>query len=95
MKNYDNIIAKYLMEGELVEKLAIVPDELIPMRNAMIDAQKALENALSTKLQPLFNKYHDCIMEYKDAMEQHHFSEGFKAGLLFGLQIKGLPPNIV
>jgi len=61
----------------------------------MIDAQKALEGALITKLQPLFDKCHNCIMEYKDVMEQHHFSEGFKAGILFGLQIKGHPPIII
>jgi len=91
MKNYNNIIAKYLMEGELVEKLATVPEELIPMRNAMIDGQKALEDVLTEEQKPLFDKNYDCTMEYKDAMEQHHFSEGFKAGLLIGLQIKGLP----
>jgi len=91
MKNYDNIIAKYLMEGELVEKLAIVPKELILMRNAMIDSQKALEDVLTNNQKALFDKNYDRTMEYRDAMEQHHFSEGFKAGILFGLQIQELP----
>jgi len=34
------------MEGKLAEKLAILSEELIPMRNAMIDNQEALENVL-------------------------------------------------
>ena len=94
MENNKNIIAAYLLDGELAQRLAIVPDEHIPKRNAMIEAQEALEEVLTDNQQPLFDKYHDSVMEYRDSMEQHHFTEGFKAGLLFGLQTKGQPISI-
>jgi len=90
MKNYDNIIAKYLMEGELAQKIAIVPKELIPMRDAMLDTLIKLEAILSDEKKVLLDKYYDCMNNYRDAMEQHHFSEGFKAGILFGLEVKDL-----
>jgi len=88
MKNIKNTIASYLLEGILAEKLAIVPKQLIPMRNAMLNAQESLENTLTSEQQTLFNKYHDSVMEYRDAFEQHYFSEGFKAGILFKKEIE-------
>jgi|GEM_PF-2429848 len=86
MKN--NIIAAYLLEGELAEKMSKVPRRLIPMRNAMIDAQKALEDALTPEQQMLFNKYYGCIADYREVQEQHHFTEGFKIGLHFKKEIE-------
>ena len=82
-----NIIVAYLLEEELAQKMAVVPKELIPIRNAMLDAGKALEDSLTDKQKVLLEIYYNSTIEYRNAQEQYHFSEGFKAGMLFSKEI--------
>ena len=88
MKN-KNIIAAYLLEGELAQKLTLLRKEFIPLSNAMLDAAIALEDTLTKEQKILFNKYDDLIMEYRDAKEELSFSEGFKAGITIQKKKKG------
>jgi len=83
-----SIIAAYLLDGELAQKMNLVPKKLLPKKTAMVDALIVLEKTLDADQKLLLDKYYDLMNEYRDAFERHHFVEGFKAGLLFKNEVK-------
>jgi len=82
-----SIIAAYLLDGELAQKMNKVPKKLFPKKTAMVDALLALEKTLDADKKLLLDRYYDLMNEYRDEFERHHFVEGFKAGLLFKKEI--------
>ena len=78
-----SIIAAYLLDAELAQKMNLVPKNLLPKKTAMVDALIVLEKTLDADQKKLLDKYYDLMNVYRDEFERHHFVEGFKAGLLF------------
>jgi len=83
-----SIIAAYLLDGKLAQKMNLVPKNLLPKKTAMVDALLTLEKTLDADQKKLLDKYYDLMNEYRDAFERHHFVEGFKAGMLFKNEAK-------
>jgi len=85
MKNY---IVEYILNGKLEEKLACVSTECKPLLDAAVKAEEEVNAILTDKQKTVFRTYCDVALDFKCQQLDHHFTEGFKAGMLMGLQIR-------
>jgi len=85
MKNY---IIDYLINGKLDDKLTCVSAECKPLLDAAVKAEETLNATLTEKQKTLFKAYCETALNFKCEQLDHHFTEGFKAGVLMGLQIE-------
>jgi len=83
-----NIIVEYLLNHKLEDKMCSVPAQSKPLLDAFVKAEEALSATLSDEQKALFRTYSDVGLDYRCEQIDHTFTEGFKAGVLFGLQIK-------
>jgi len=85
MKNY---IIDYLINGKLDDKLTCVSAKCKPLLDATVAAEETLNAVLTDEQKTLFKAYCEAALDFKCEQLDHHFAEGFKAGILMGLQIK-------
>jgi len=85
MKNY---IIEYFINGKLDQILTCVSAECKPLLDAAVNAEEAVNSILTDKQKAVFRVYCDVALDFKCQQLDHHFTEGFKAGMLMGLQIR-------
>ena len=83
-----NIIVEYLINNKLDQKLTLIPAESMPLVTELVKAEEVLLAALSDEHKAMFKKYVDAALDYRCEQSDYYFTEGFKAGILFGLEIK-------
>ena len=81
-----NIIANYLLHGELCKKISDTECKSLLLN--LTEAEEELIASLSETQKTIYNRYSDAAANFRLEEIDTHFSEGFKAGALFGLQIK-------
>ena len=84
-----NIIAKYLAHGELSDKLIKLNADCKLLLNNASKFGDDLLASLSGQQKILFEKYCYASNHYIAEENDIRFTEGFKAGILFGLQLWG------
>ena len=85
MKNY---IVEYILNGKLEEKLTCVSTCCRPLLDKAVKAEEAVNAVLTDEQKTLFRAYCNATLDFKCQQLDHHFTEGFKAGMLMGLQIR-------
>jgi len=83
-----NIIADYLLNAALDLKLTKDTDEANRLISIVCEIYEEFVALLSPEQKLLYEKYCNAKDDYTDAVLNRHFSEGFKAGILFGMEIK-------
>ena len=84
----DNIIIRYLMDGEIDKKLSHYTPELNKLIGIVSDAYDELVKALDENQKKLLDKFKDMLEDYNCEEVDRYFVEGFIAGLNIGFTSK-------
>ena len=84
----DNIIIRYLMDGEIDEKLSHDTPELNRLIGIVSDAYDELVKALDENQKKLLDKFKDSLEAYNCEEVDRYFVEGFIAGINIGFASK-------
>lgn len=83
-----NIIVDYLLHGELDLKMSRATDESVRLIGIVSDAYDALLAVLTDEQKALLEKFKSALEDHQCEEVDHFFAEGFKAGVLMGLEMK-------
>lgn len=83
-----NIIVDYLLHGELDLKMSRATDECVRLIGIVSDAYDALLAALTEEQKVLLEKFKSALEDHQCEEVDNFFAEGFKAGMLVGMEIK-------